>query len=58
MIRKELYICVRFSEKASGVITDKDMKLLKKKMKPITKTMKEQLKPYDKHVRVWVDVFG
>jgi len=59
MIKKELYICVRFSEKASGVISAKDMKFLKSKLdKKFVKLLKTMLKPYDKKVKVWIDVFG
>ncbi len=59
MIKKEMYICVRFSDKASSVITDKDMKFLKSKLnKKFVKLLKTMFKPYDKKVKVWIDVFG
>lgn len=55
MNNREIYVCVRFSDKASMKIDDKSfssfVEKLKKEMLP---KLTEQFRKIDKNVKVWV----
>lgn len=57
MISKELFVCIRFSEKASEKMRDSDVKELKKKLEDqFVKPVKKVFQKYDKKVKMWVEL--
>lgn len=56
MIRREVFLCIRFSKEGSSKITDKSLKVLTDKLeKQFVKPIKTALSKADKKVKVWVE---